>query len=58
MQQRVYGRPGYVSASGVFGDDDKRKMATHENSEVMELDGVTPGTDIKSVLMAEADHAG
>lgn len=53
VQQRVANRPGYVSASGVFGDDDKRKMATHENSEVMELDGVTPGTDIKSVLMAK-----
>ena len=53
VQQRVANRPGYIAANGVFGELDKMKLATHSNSEVIELDGVTPGTDVKTVLQAK-----
>ena len=53
VQQRIANRPGYITADGTFGEGDATKMATHQNSEVLQLSGVPPGTDIRTVLMAK-----
>lgn len=54
-QHRIANRPGYVSASGVFGKDDKSKLMNHESSEIMELDGIaaTGEGKIQEKLMAK-----
>lgn len=53
VQQRRANRPAYISPAGTWGENDKNKMASHANSEVLELDGVSPGQDIKGALMAK-----
>lgn len=53
VQQRHSNKPGYVTPAGTFGEQDKMKLAMHANSEVIELDGVPPGTDIKTVIQAK-----
>lgn len=50
---RQANRPGYVSAAGVFGSDDKNKLAGHADSEVVELDGVSRSEKIGDLLMAK-----
>lgn len=49
---RVAARPAWVAAKGVFGRDDKDKLATHEQQELLELN-MKPGDDISKVLQAK-----
>jgi len=46
-------RPGYVAANGVLNKDDKMKLATHENGECVELDGMTRQEKIQDILQAK-----
>ena len=51
VQQRVSNRPAYISPKGALTSDDKMALATHENGELVEMDGIPPGTDIRTVVM-------
>ena len=53
VQQRVANRPAYISPKGAMTTDDKMRLATHENSELVELDGIPPGTDVRTVIMGK-----
>lgn len=49
-QHRKANRPGYITPHGLLSDEDKGKLTTHEDNEVVELQGVDPGRDLKTVL--------
>lgn len=51
-QHRIANRPGYVGAKGVLPEEDKMRLATHAESELVELD-VPPNTDIETVLQSK-----
>lgn len=51
-QHRIANRPGYVTAKGVFPEEDKMRLATHAESEIIEL-GITPQTPVEQVLKAK-----
>lgn len=46
---RVANRPAHVAAKGVFSDEDKEKLATHADHELIEL-GIGKQDDVKRVL--------
>lgn len=51
-EHRIAGRPGWVAAAGKLSEDDKKKMAVREGFEVLEMQGLTPGEDVKALLQA------
>lgn len=48
-EHRIANRPGYVGPAGVLEENDKAKLASHEVSELVELN-VPIGTDINTVI--------
>ena len=49
-EHRQGNRPAWVSAAGVLPSDDQMILASHDSNELIELEGLKPGTDIKTVL--------
>lgn len=49
-EHRKANRPGYVTPHGLLSDDDKERLVGHDDNEVVELQGVDPGRDLKTVI--------
>lgn len=49
-EHRKANRPGYLTPHGLLSDEDKDKLVSHDANEVVELQGVDPGRDLKTVL--------
>jgi hypothetical protein len=54
-EHRIANRPAWVGAKGMFGEEDKEKMASHATFEFIELDAlpVTSDVDIRTKLQAK-----
>jgi hypothetical protein len=48
-QHRIANRPGYVGAAGILAEDDKSKLATHAESEFIELQ-IPTNMNVEQVL--------
>ena len=51
-EHRHANRPKTVTAAGVLDDDDKEKLVHHPANAVIELLGLQPGQDVKTLLQA------
>lgn len=51
-EHRVAARPKTIVAAGMLSDSDKRKLENHPNNAVLEISGIQPGQDVKTVLQA------
>lgn len=51
-EHRIAARPGYATPKGRLEQPDKDKLANKKAFEVVELIGMTPGEDIKSILQS------
>jgi hypothetical protein len=51
-EHRKAGRPGYVTPKGALSENDKAALSTHDQSGVVELDGMMPGQKITDLIQA------
>lgn len=51
-EHRIAARPGYAAPKGKLETDDMAKLANKKAFEVVELVGMSPGEDIKSILQS------
>jgi hypothetical protein len=51
-EHRVAARPKTLVASGVLDEEDMAKLESHPNNAVLELNGLQPNQDVKTVLQA------
>jgi len=49
-QHRMANRPGYITPHGLLSDEDKALLTNHAENEVISLQGVDPGRDLRTVL--------
>ena len=51
-EHRVAARPKTLVSAGVLDEEDTQKLQNHPNNAVIELNGLQPGQDVKTVLQA------
>ena len=51
-EHRVAARPKTLIAAGVLDEEDMEKLQSHPNNAVLELNGLQPNQDVKTVLQA------
>jgi hypothetical protein len=55
-EHRIQNRPKYISPAGMILDEDKTKLKNAESGSLIELQGLQPGQDAKTVLQPMAQH--
>lgn len=51
-EHRKANRPGYVTPKGALSEEDKAALSTHDQSGVVELDGLMPGQKVNDYIQA------
>lgn len=51
-EHRIANRPGWISPTGKLEETDKNKLAARQGFEVLELNGLTAGEDVRGALAA------
>lgn len=52
-EHRQQNRPAYIAPKGSFEEEDLKKLSSHASGEIIELDALQPGDDIRQKLMAK-----
>lgn len=52
-EHRIANRPALISTLGLLTEGDKGKLSSHAVNELLELEAVPPGTDVKTIIMAK-----